>query len=245
MLIFNKKLILFKQKIKYQDYLKNLNLKNILKNRNKILLNNICILKTKKRYLLNLNLKNNFFLNPKYKIKNNLFYTISKENQKKNIIINFKKLNFYFLKLFNYLLLKKYNFFKKKKNYIKNFNFTLNKKKYINKYLEGFIIRKNYKKNIIVSFNPLIKTINYSKFYKLKIKVPLNNFSLIRKLYNKTKLKNLIKKFKKKKKKFKILKNTIIKKKKLKLNFSRIDYVSDLQKQINFLILIKKKIKNK
>lgn len=244
----------------YKYYLKDLNFFNKFKNKNKTLLKDIILFKLNGLYLLNINLKENYFFsnirnnNLYKKNENNLIYFI--KNHKKNMIndmvIDNKIINSFFFKFYlNYLLKKIY------KNKYKIIKFNV-KNKYTNK-----IIKLNYKTKIKINL-PFIKSHiikRYKKKYclitfcglifKMKSKNLYINGKKKKNIYNsylkkRFKLKKKIRrKFRKIKKKtqFFYYKNEL-KKNKLKFNFSRIFLIKDFKKK-NFLELNNLEFSNK
>lgn len=166
----------------YQIYLKNLNFLNILKKKNQILLKDTFLLKLKEYYLLNINLKENYFFkntnNFDYKKKENIYYSIINKNNK-DILINFKNINYFIVNLYTYFFFNKFKKYQIKKYIIKTHNNKIKeiyykKTKNLFPYLKGKILKyKGLKKNInkkyiIVSFYGLVKEIKSYYLYKKK-----------------------------------------------------------------------------
>jgi hypothetical protein len=231
----------------YQIYLKNLNFFNKFKNKNKILLKDSFLLKLKGYYLLNINLKENFFFenikNFDYKKKENLHYSIVNRNNKE-ILINSKYINYFIINLYNYFFFKKFKKYQIKKYIIKKNNNEIKeiyykKTKNIFPYIKGKILKyKGLKKNIdkkyiVISFYGLIKEIKSYYLYKKKnnpyfIKSPF----LKRKYKRKSIFKNVFKKFKKKNKFF-LINNFKINNNNILFNSSRKNFVFDFNKKNN------------
>ena len=177
----------------YKSYLKNLNFFNKFKKRNNILLKDILLLKLDDLYLLNINLKDNFFFSDieenenYYNNKNNLLYFLEYyDNLLKEIEINIKYPNFIYNKYYiNFLnkKLKKYyicKFFIQKKNkitkfYRTKFNFCYNK-------LKGIAIKRLKKKNVMIGFFGKRFIIKNNILYKKKKRKKIKNMYLRRRL---------------------------------------------------------------
>nr|YP_009327219.1 hypothetical protein [Aphanomyces astaci]AOQ30610.1 hypothetical protein [Aphanomyces astaci] len=236
----------------YQIYLKNLNFLNKLKKKNKIFLKDTFLLKLKEFYLLNLNLKENYFfenlnLNLDHKKKENLLYTITNINNKKDILINLNIINYFTLNLYTYLLFNKIKKYKIKKFIINNKEICYKKSKNLFPYLKGRIIKfkkskkkinKKNKKYFLINFFSLIKKIKFDYLFKKKDISLIKNPFLRRRYKKKMRLRNIFKKLKKKKKYFKI-KNNKKENSLLKFNFSRKHFVFDFNKKQNIYNLKK------
>lgn len=169
----------------YQYYLKNLNFLNKFKNKNKTFLKDILLLKINDLYLLNINLKENYF----FPIKNNqnldkknknIFIYFIKNHKKKMIndmVIKSEIINSFFFKFYINLLLKKFNNnkFKITKFLIKDSNNKF-RKYYKNKikinlpYIKGHILKIYKKKYSLLTFCGLILKIKLKNLYINNIK---------------------------------------------------------------------------
>jgi len=210
----------------YQYYLKDLNFFNKFKNKNKTLLKDILLLKLDDLYLLNINLKENYFFpiinknNLYNKNKNNLIYFIQDHKKKmiNDMVINTEIINSFF-----------FNFYNKFKIYYK-------KKIKINlPYIKSHILKTYKKKYSLIAFCGLI--------FKIKSKHLYINNTKKKKIYN-----SYLKKRFKIRKKYKIKLQKIkkhtqyfyysnkINKNKLKFNFSRIFLIKDFKKKKNLIL---------
>ena len=230
----------------YKYYLKDLNFFNKFKNKNKTLLKDLILFKLNELYLLNINLKENYFFsniqsnNIYEKNKNNLIYFI--KNHKKQMIndmvIENKIINSFFFKFYLNFLLKK--IYKKKfkiikfkiKNLKTNNIIKLNYKKKIKinlPYIKSHILKIYKKKYCLITFCGLIFKIKSKNLYINNIKKKYIYNSYLKKRFKlKQKFQIKFKKLKKKTQYF-YYKNEL-KKNKLKFNFSRICLIKDLKK---------------
>lgn len=231
----------------YQIYLKNLNFLNKLKKKNQILLKDTFLLKLKEYYLLNINLKENYFFkninNFDYKKKENIYYSIINKNNK-DILINFKNINYFIVNLYTYFFFNKFKKYQIKKYIIKKPNNEIKeiyykKSKNLFPYIKGRILKyKGLKKNInkkyiIVSFYGLIKEIKSYYLYKKKKYIYFIKSSFLKRKYKrKITFKNIFKKFKKKNKFF-LINNFKLNKNKVIFNSSRKNFVFDFNKKNN------------
>ena len=150
----------------YKFYLKNLNFFNNLKKRNNILLKDIILLELDNLFLLNINLKHNFF------------FSDIEENQ--NFYKNKNNLLYFFEYYNNYLKKMKINF--EYSNYLYNifyFKFLNNKLKKF--FIHKFFIQKNnkIKKIYITKFNLCYNKIKKIIVGPLKKKIPTGSFGKI------------------------------------------------------------------
>jgi len=232
----------------YQYYLKDLNFFNKFKNKNKTLLKDILLLKLDDLYLLNINLKENYFFpiinkNNLY-TKNNLIYFIQDHKKKmiNDMVINTEIINPFFFNFYINFLFKKFN--KRKfiitkffiKNYNNKFKIYYKKKIKINlPYIKSHILKTYKKKYSLIAFCGLI--------FKIKSKHLYINNTKKKKIYN-----SYLKKRFKIRKKYKIKLQKIkkhtqyfyysnkINKNKLKFNFSRILLIKDFKKKENLIL---------
>ncbi len=248
----------------YKYYLKDLNFFNKFKNKNKTLLKDVILFKLNELYLLNINLKENYFFsniqdnNLYQKNKNNLIYFI--KNHKKHMIndmvIDYKIINSFFYKFYlNFLLKKiykkKYKIIKfKVKNNLTNNIIKLNYKKKIKinlPYIKSHVIKIYKKKYCLITFCGLIFKMKSKNLYINNIKKKNIYNSYLKKRFKlKQKFQIKFKKLKQKTQYF-YYKNKL-KKNKLKFNFSRIFLIKDLKKkktlELNNLEFSNKKLKN-
>nr|YP_008475356.1 hypothetical protein P239_p31 [Achlya hypogyna]AGS55468.1 hypothetical protein [Achlya hypogyna] len=249
MQILNKKSILNKTTINYLDtyqyYLKDLNFFNKFKKKNKTLLKDILLLKINDLYLLNINLKENYFFpiinsnNFYKKNKNNLIYFI--QNQKKNMIndmvITTEIVNSFFFNFYINFIFKKFNNrkFKITKFIINNstnnkFKIYYKKKIKINlPFIKSHILKTYKKKYNLIAFCGLIFKIKSKYLYINYIKKKIYNSYLKRRFKIKKRFKIKFKQIQKKSQYFyfnnKLNKNTLI------YNFSRISLINDLKNE--------------
>jgi hypothetical protein len=227
----------------YKIFLKNLNFFNNFKKRNNILIKDILLLKLDNLYLLNINLKENFFfLNLEnnenfFKNKNNLLYFFEYYDQYlKKMTINTKYENFLYYKFYINFLNKKLKKFYISKIFLKKNN-KVNKLylKKFNLYLKGYIFRRKTKKKVLIGFYGKIKKIKNKYIYIKNKKIYLN----IKSVYLRKKLKykisffNIFNNFLAHKKFIFKYNIKLIQKKKMKFYYLRKKYINNLQKKIN------------
>lgn len=231
----------------YQYYLKNLNFFNKFKNKNKTLLKDILLCKIDDLFLININLKENYYfpiisINKKNLYKennNNLIYFIKNQREKMidDMVISTEIMNSFFLKFYISIFLKKFN---KRKFFITKFLVTdfKNKKEkiYYKKkikinlsFIRSRILKRYKKKYNLITFNGFIfKTRSKNLFFNTSKKKKIYNSYLKRKYNIRARFKIKIKKSKQKFQYFYLLNTS--KKKKMKLNFSRKILIKDFSK---------------
>lgn len=185
----------------YQSYLKNFNYSNNFKKINKTLLKDIFLLKLDDFYLLNINLKENFFFSD---LNDKLF---------NNIYSNNKSYLFYFLKNYDKNL-SKFEINTEYPNYSYHKFFI----KFLNKNLKKFYISKFFIKNNKKINNLYLKKINifYPKLKGFIIKTHKKKKNTKIAFYGKIRLIKLKNLFKKKKISYKKIRNPYLKKKRYK-----------------------------
>lgn len=229
----------------YQYYLKDLNFFNKFKNKNKTLLKDILLLKIDDLYLLNINLKENYFFpiinknNLYTENKHNLVYFIQNHKKKmvNDMVINTEIINSFFFNFYINFIFKKFNKrkFKITKFIIKNntndkFKIYYKKKIKINlPYIKSHILKTYKKKYSLIAFCGLIFKIKSKYLYiNNKKKKKIYNSYLKKRFKIKKKLKIKLKKIKKKNQFFYY--NNKFKQNKLIFNFSRINVINDFKK---------------
>ena len=229
----------------YEYYLKNLNFFNKFKN--KTLLKDILLCKIDDLFLININLKENYYfpiisINKKNLYKennNNLIYFIKNQREKMidDMVISTEIINSFFFQFYILIFFKKFN---KRKFFITKFLVTDLKKKYIYlsykkkikinlPFIQSRILKRYKKKYNLITFNGFIFKIKSKNFFfNTKKKIYIYNSYLKRKYNIKVRFKIKIQNVKKKIQYFNLLHSK--KKNTIKINFSRKILIHDFNK---------------